>query len=999
MKNKITLLLFINILPLFIYAAGIEGYVRDFETNEPLVGATVTIKGTTIGTVTDFNGHYEILSIKPGTYTFAASYIGYEMEEVEFAISEKEVINHDFKLVSSSFNMAEVTVTVQAKGQIKALNQQLNSDYISNVVSSERLQEVPDATVADALARIPGVTVTSNNGEGDKVQIRGMEPRLNLVTINGVRSPSTSEEDGSVSMSGISPFMIESIEVQKSLTPDKDGDVVGGIVDMKIKDAEEGFKVNMVFQNNINSIVNSNFNPRATLQLSNRFFNNKLGVAVVGNYEDIDRSSERMSAAGITKNYGYLGQDAGYVRLESGNFWTSEFSRQRFGGSLYLDYKLPNGKINVSSFANGLNDEEITRMYVWTDEDNQSRNLGTSKTNTLSLVNALQIEHKMFWDSEIKAGVSYTSADREMPENYALNTRWGKRNTENRPAEIAALYTDNPMSYPYDIQVMVDALSDSSFFMSNLTSTDNTFKESELTTFVDWKIPLNLSDYVNGNIKVGFKYRDKKREYDAASRGTSLTGGAQDEAKQFMVDNYPVDYGRGVLVDYIGANNFGTVFLLDDYDVKILDDQFHHHSFIDPVHVRNIVSLFDDDNWSIDPVAALPEKSMTDDYSGSEQVTAGYGMVDLNLTKYVQLVGGVRIEDYKTDYRSFGVYESGISVYDFETFDDSLAVRQNSFVLPMVNLKIKPLSWLQFRLAYTKSIARPRYYSYMPRYFLTRLGEIQNVGNPMLKPALSNNLDAYVSVKINDSRFGLAGVLTTGVFTKKIIDYEYTKSYVNTHDSVNAVHPYYDDGEGIVAKGRLYPIRVPINNPEPAYSRGFEIDWQGSFIYLPKPLNGLVLNANYTFSETEQTQYKQLLNTYAPDPSTPWVTVTEVTDSAYSAAMFNQPKHIINASLGYDFRGFSARIAYTRKSEHFVGYFGQGLEVENERLAAVHQSWDLSVTQKIKWVDGLQLFLNMSNMTATYNKKEFVNVRNREPFPLSEEYFGRITIVGLRYNM
>jgi hypothetical protein len=254
-----------------LVAGSLKGYVRDSGTGETLIGATVLIKGTTTGTVTNQNGFYEIPSIKEGEHIVVASYVGYLSKEVTLNIGEKDDVTMDFELVSSSYDLQEVVVTVQARGQLSAINQQLNSNAITNNVAAERLQEVPDATAAESLGRLPGVVVQSDNGEGDKVIIRGMEPRFNLITVNGVRSPSADENEGSVGLAGISPFMIEGISVQKSLTPDKDGDVVGGIVDLKLKKADKEFKANIVFQNNISSIVNSNFNPRATLQLSNRF--------------------------------------------------------------------------------------------------------------------------------------------------------------------------------------------------------------------------------------------------------------------------------------------------------------------------------------------------------------------------------------------------------------------------------------------------------------------------------------------------------------------------------------------------------------------------------------------------------------------------------------------------------------------------------------------------------------------------------------------------------
>ncbi len=995
MKTKITLLLLFLIMPFISYAGSLKGYVRDSETNEPLISASVTIKGTTIGTVTDLNGYYELPISGEGDYTFSASYIGYEDAEVTFSIGKNEELVHDFLLVASSYQMEEVVVTVQARGQINALNQQLNSEYISNVVSSERLQEVPDATIADALARVPGITVRSDNGEGNKIQIRGMEPRLNLVTVNGVRAPSADRNENSVGLAGISPFMIEEIEVQKSLTPDKDGDVVGGIVDLKLKDAEEGFHFNAVVQNNYNNLVGSLYNPRTTLQVSNRFLDNKLGVVLVGNYEDIDRSSERMSASGNVLTE----QDPIMIETRGSSFWTSEFNRKRYGGSLFLDYRLPKGKIKASSFINGLDNDEFTRTYVWNFGSNINRNISSRETHTLSMVNSFQLEQKLFWNSTIEIGAAYTAATNNTDVAYGMNSKYRTPSTqsaEDLPEEIRRIRRSQETIYPYELLVEANFISDSSYFLQTLSSYDNVFKEDELTGFVNWKFPFHIGSNVSGTFKMGGKYRKKTREYDASDRGHGLTVGGQEQLRQYMlIANPDIDFGLGEFNDYV-ENNFATFHLLSDYDKWILNDQFRQRGFVERSIMEQIIYDLDEDHWSVVETGEHPRRNIADDYSGHEEVTAGYGMVDMNITKYVQLVGGVRIEDIKTNYKSYGVRESGVINFVLEEFDDSLSVRQSTFVLPMVNLNIQATDWLKIRLAYSQSIARPRYYSYMPRYRLDRLKFIDNIGNPELEPALSENIDAYVSVKTNNQKLGVAGVLTAGVFHKKIEGYEYVKDYVNVHDSVNSVHPY-----DVIASNRSVPISVPINNPEPAYSKGFEIDWQGAFIYLPSPLNGIVLNANYTLTETEQTQIIQRVKKTTPDPSKPWIIVSEVMDTSYQESMFSQPRHIINASLGYDLKGFSARLAYTRTSETFAGYFGTGRTYpENRRLSAMQQVWDLSITQVIPKVEGLQLFLNVSNITSTFNSKEFVNVSSGgDPYPLYEEYFGRIIILGLRYRL
>jgi len=978
-------------------AQTLNGYVRDADTHEELIGATVFVNGTSIGTIAADDGYYELHNIPSGRVQVVASYLGYMSDSITINLGIRETLTRNIELKATSMELNEVVITIQARGQIRALNQQLNADYISNVISAEKLREVPDATVADALGRVPGVTVVNDGaGEGDMIQIRGMEPRLNLVTVNGVRAPSLDQATNSVSLSGISPYMIESIEVQKSLTPDKDADVVGGIVDIKIKDAPEGFHANVVLQNNFNSLVQSYFNPRATLELSNRFFNNRLGILLVGNYEDIDRSNQNMSAGGDVERL----TSGNRIRLDNANFSTNEYSRKRYGGSLYLDYRLPGGKIKAMSFINGLNNSNYSRSFSCNfGHSNYNRNVSHNETNTVSLINSISLEQKLFLNSTIQAGISHSLAKNHTPVNYFLASEYRSSIlTENRITPGVESYLSNPEKYPYGASVLIedDFMLDSAFYLTSVSSTDNTFDENELIAYVDWNIPIKLGNSVSGKLKFGAKYRNKYREYDANTRSAFLATSGSDRLRAFIPPANPDLYFAGMEA-YIGNQSLAAFHLMDDYHDDILDGQFVHRDFIAENAMMQILKSIDDDNWSAAHHGAVsPEKNRLGDYSGSEQIAAGYAMADLNISRYIQLVGGVRYEDIKTDFRSFGLIIEGVDFFSFVPFDDSLANRHNAFLLPMVNLKIKPFEWLQFRLAYTQSIARPRYTSFMPKYTLGRLGDLTDIGNPELEPALSHNVDAYVSFKVNERRLGVAGVLTIGAFMKTIQNYEFSKAYANVHDSVNAVHPYYPE---IIAQNRSVPITLPINNPYDAYSKGFEVDWQGSFIYLPRPFNGIVLNANYTYTDTEQTQTKQLISTIVEDPSRPWITTTVVTDSAFTVPLFNQPKHHINASIGYDYKGFSMRLAYKMRSEILVGFFGNGYELENERLSAVRHAWDLSVKQDIPWVKGMQVFLNISNISAVYSDKQFVHVTDKPDFPLYEQYFGRISIFGLRYRL
>ena len=111
----------------------------------------------------------------------------------------------------------EVLVTAQASAQQQAINQQLTSKTIKNIVSKKQIQELPEANAAEAVGRLPGVSLVRSGGEGNKLVIRGMAPKYSQIQIDGVTMAATGDQDRSVDLSMISPYMLEGIELTKSV--------------------------------------------------------------------------------------------------------------------------------------------------------------------------------------------------------------------------------------------------------------------------------------------------------------------------------------------------------------------------------------------------------------------------------------------------------------------------------------------------------------------------------------------------------------------------------------------------------------------------------------------------------------------------------------------------------------------------------------------------------------------------------------------------------------
>ena len=196
------------------------------------------------------------------------AYLGYVEQRLD--VGNQRTIN--VQLVPDVESLEEVVVTTQARGQIGARQQQINSNTIKNVVSPERLQENPDANAVEAIGRLPGISV-----------LRGMEPKYSNVTLNGINLPSNSDNTRGTNISGISQYVLQGVEVYKALTADMEANAVGGTVNLKLQETPAGLHYNVMAQGGYNDLNQYFGNYKFLGEVSNRFLDNKLGVFFSGN--------------------------------------------------------------------------------------------------------------------------------------------------------------------------------------------------------------------------------------------------------------------------------------------------------------------------------------------------------------------------------------------------------------------------------------------------------------------------------------------------------------------------------------------------------------------------------------------------------------------------------------------------------------------------------------------------------------------------------------------
>src|SRR5215470_16283275 len=266
----------------------VSGTVTESTRKLTLSGVSVRVEGQGIQTVTDESGRYLLQGVRAGKVKLSASYLGMETATQEITALANATITWDPVLTLSAQEYAvTVSASPDAVGQARALNDQKNSINQINLVASDQIGSFPDPNAAEAVQRIPGIVVQRDQGEGRYVLIRGTEPRLSATTINGERIGTTENTSRQIPLDTIPADLMGAIEVTKALTPDMEGDSIGGRVNLVTKRAPVTRTFGLTIGSGFNTLVNDDIKDYSGTY-GQRFFGGKLGFIGSGSYYQTD---------------------------------------------------------------------------------------------------------------------------------------------------------------------------------------------------------------------------------------------------------------------------------------------------------------------------------------------------------------------------------------------------------------------------------------------------------------------------------------------------------------------------------------------------------------------------------------------------------------------------------------------------------------------------------------------------------------------------------------
>ena len=831
----------------FILAGGINGKVTDAGSGDFLPGANVVLDGTNYGASSDRFGEFTISNVPDGNYTLTVTYVGYADYSDSVTVGS-DVVSRDIALSVDYVAMEAVNVTGLAQGQAKALSQQRSAGNIKNVVSRDQMEKFPDQNVADVLQRLPGIALESDHGEGRYVQIRGAEASLNTTTINGVKVPSP-EDVRKISLDIIPSYSLGSVEVTKAITPDMDGDAIGGHVNLITKNA---FDYDGQF---MEAKVAGGHRPlygksgsMGAFTYGNQFMDGKLGLIVSSSYEFNDMKTDNIELE-WNDEYEFVSdvvdseEDETYVVDEADGTIINDMqlknyalSRERIGITTGLDYKLAeNSKLYLNLITNTYTDKENRNRLRYrfdksVDEEtpgsgytNVTSNSGTANLaritrelksrSSISKINSFSLggDHAL---GNIKADWAFTQSYAEELRDPSLNAEFEAKDinmnyefSDNNHPQITSFTDDEGSAFDqHDLSAYeLDAIELEGNYIPNAKSPNgNLVSGDDQVIAFNLAMPLSLGG-ANGEIKAGAKLSSKKKKSDVSGAEVWEWDGDDD-------------------------------LIMQGFDMDIEGDEYMDGNYVH-THGMDVDKLRDHMSANLGSYNILPmyEDAILETWDATEDITAFYGMANMRMGK-INFIGGARVEQTSTEYNSWaGAVEDA---EDAElSLDESLSQfftaqkvsKEYTDILPMFHVRYAVNNRMMVRAAYTETIARADFASLVP--FIATDGDDAEAGNPELESAHSQNIDLMLEYYPS----GL-GIFSFGYFSKAIDNYIYTA--VLQDATIRDGAKVYDE------------VVMPVNGDNATLS-GWEMNFVKNLDFLPGPLSNLSLYFNYTSTTSE----------------------------------------------------------------------------------------------------------------------------------------------------
>ncbi len=725
----------------------IMGKVLNKDNGEPLIGAVVVIEGTKLGAQADLDGNYLINNVPVGTYRLIIEMIGYARMTVENSVvTAGQATKLDFSLKAEEVVGEQVVVEATRLHNTEAamLSLRRQAPSAQDAISSESIARSGAGDAAAAMSKITGASVV----DGKFSVIRGLEGRYSNTQLNGSQMPGTDPDRPAVQMDLIPAGLLDNIVVQKTFTPDQQGNFSGGSVNINTKDLPEQLTVKLStsvsYNDNVSlkeGILTHAGGSKEWLGFDDGFRDAPESLSD-SNFHTPGYTSVRNSTNG--EGAKYLDQVANELNRDFSFSERKAPLNQGYAlsfGNLYTMFGRPLGILgsltysrNYSYSEDGVNRKwqnvnsggELTGLITFQDYADRKASEEVLWGGLFSANLAISPEHKLRFSFNRNQNGEKTS--RQLEGSYTSYTE------ENQLLRSHVWqYTERSMQvlqYSGDHALKLPFMKSSRFDWSASFAT-NKQNDPDLRYWTDIANFDENDSLISAGIITGFPYpthyfrylNEKNREVKAdltipvsfARNGTKLKFGGAYLAKDRNQDNWMLrlnpTQSPGIYSSYDG----NPASILQDGNIGIIDSTWDE---------RNSRWNY---RWGVVP-ENLSRK--TDTYSGEQNITAFYGMIDWKINSRFDIIAGARFEE--TD--------QWVESIDSASSDFRGAYGASDW-LPSINLVYHLLPSMNLRGAFSITTARPTIREMAPFYSFEFLTGNNNIGNPRLTRTLIRNWD------------------------------------------------------------------------------------------------------------------------------------------------------------------------------------------------------------------------------------------------------------------
>lgn len=804
----------------------ISGSVTD-ESGAVLRGAQISLESQDVNLVSNEQGLFFINGLAPGNYTLTVSYVGFATFKKSVDVAAGQTANVDAKLKVQSANQT-VLVTARATGEAEAINVERTADNIMQVLPAEVIRSLPNANMADALGRLPSVTLERDEGEGKYVQVRGTEPRLTNTTINGVNLPSPEPGVRQIKFDAIPADIVESVQISKTLQANMDGDGIGGSVNLVTKTATDLPTISLSGMGGFTPIINGRGLTEVTGTIGQRFGAEKqFGILIGGSYDwngrGIDDIEPVPDVATLSNGTTVGWKDGMDIR-------EYQYFRSRWGLAGTADYKVGQGsdiyfRWLYSDFKN------YGDRWVYSLTDNtpgiqllNPSNVGCatdSSGTTTAPCTAPPSFNAQLRNPDIGVGSMMLGG------SHALATTWFSWDL----SASRSFYGNSP----YSTAVFNSTLSSSSCQYDQAATTNQYLSQWNAACYTEAYNPSNL---VLSNINRDLGHSAQlnlqaagagAKRYHIGSRLATVEIGGKFRNEHKFADTYVLTLTPNgtiplsTLPNRLTNNNY-----YNGGDYKLGYNATYENAMA--YANANPSAFTSSSTFGQDP----------SEYDLVEKVTAGYVMNTIDLSSRVRFIAGLRVEGTSDSVTNFSV-----GSFACQTGTCS-SITPNSFsgsyvtVLPSASLRYAVGSSSYFRFVYARGLSRPDPQDIAQALDWTVAGNGANrysvsFGNANLKAETGDDIDVLFEHYLNPF-----GVISAGYFYKYLQNPIITRTF--------ELDAYQPPG----GPSGNYLATQPVNAGS-AWITGFEGAYLQHFSFLPGALRGLGLSANYGYTASATT--------------------------------------------------------------------------------------------------------------------------------------------------